>query len=126
MHARERADAKAKQREQKTGITDMFAAVEADVQELSIDDIVKVQKELASTELRKMLASAGPLKFSAIWAVLLKPFMLRVTNVKDICVELAKRGVIRNSWGGGNRKPKDEDPVELVAAKLPPKRDPPF
>ena len=41
--------------------------------------------------------------------------MLRVTNIKDICVKLAKAGIIRNSWGGGNRKPQDDDLIELIA-----------
>jgi len=39
---------------------------------------------------------------------------LRETNVKDICVELAKAGVIETSWGGGARKPKDQDLIKLV------------
>jgi hypothetical protein len=39
--------------------------------------------------------------------------MLRVTNVKDICVELAKMGKVKNTWGGGNRKPRDNDVIKL-------------
>jgi hypothetical protein len=39
--------------------------------------------------------------------------MLRETNVKDICVELAKADKIENTWGGGNRKPRDEDLIRL-------------
>jgi hypothetical protein len=38
---------------------------------------------------------------------------LRETNVKDICVELAKTGKIENTWGIGNRKPRDEDLIRL-------------
>ena len=34
--------------------------------------------------------------------------MLRETNVKDICVNLAKAGEIGNTWGGGNRKLRDD------------------
>jgi hypothetical protein len=33
--------------------------------------------------------------------------------VKDICVELARAGKIENTWGGGNRKPKDRDIIKL-------------
>jgi len=39
--------------------------------------------------------------------------MLRETNVKDICVELAKAGRIDKTWGGGNRKPQDTDVIKL-------------
>lgn len=39
--------------------------------------------------------------------------MLRETNVKDICVDLAKTGKIENSWGEDNRKPRDENIIKL-------------
>jgi hypothetical protein len=42
--------------------------------------------------------------------------MLRETNVKDICVALAKAGRIENTWGNGNRKPRDETVIKLKAA----------
>ena len=69
---------------------------------------------MASEDLLALLKELGPLKFSRIWALLLEPYMLRVTNVKDICVALAKSGKIKNSWGGSNRKPRDEDLIELT------------
>jgi hypothetical protein len=88
--------------------------MEGDVQELSIDEIVKEHEALASEDLLVFLKKLGPMKFSRVWALLLEPYMLRVTNVKDICVVLAKAGKLKNSWGGGNRKPRDEDLIELV------------
>ena len=39
--------------------------------------------------------------------------MLRETDVKDICVNLAKAGEIENTWGSGNRKPRDENLIKL-------------
>ena len=39
--------------------------------------------------------------------------MLRETNVKDICVDLAKAGKIENTWGGGNRKPRNDNLISL-------------
>lgn len=113
-HARDRADAKARKREEKTGISDMFTDVEGDVQESSIEEIVEEQKVLASEDLLALLKELGPMKFARVWAQLLEPYMLRVTNVKDICVALAQAGKIKNSWGGGNRKPRDEDLIELT------------
>ena len=111
-HARNRANARERKREVKTGSSDLFAGVEADIQELSIDDIVEEQKALARDDLLKMLKDFG-LDFSLVWTSLLQAHMLRVTNVKDICVELAKAGKIENTWGGGNRKPHDEDLIRL-------------
>jgi len=45
---------------------------------------------------------------------LLQAYMLRETNVKDICVELAKAGRILNTWGGGNRKPREDHLIQLT------------
>src|ERR1700676_4133369 len=39
--------------------------------------------------------------------------LFRETNVKDVCVDLAKTGKIENTWGGGNRKPTDDDMIKL-------------
>ncbi len=114
-NARDRANAKERKREDKTGSPDLFAGMDADVQELTIDDIVKEQKALASKDLLAVLQQFGPAHFSHVWTVLLQGYMLRVTNVKDICVDLAKDGKIENTWGGGNRKPRDEDTIMLKA-----------
>jgi hypothetical protein len=45
--------------------------------------------------------------------MLLQAYMLRVTNVKDICVDLAKIGEIEQTWNGGPRKPRDQDAIKL-------------
>jgi three-Cys-motif partner protein len=112
-HARDRANAKERKREDKTGAPDLFAGMDADVQELTIDDIVEEQKALASKDLLAVLQEFGTTHFSHVWTALLQTYMLRVTNVKDICVDLAKAGKIENTWGGGNRKPRDEDMIGL-------------
>jgi hypothetical protein len=113
-HARHRATAKERKREVQTGSPDLFAGVEADVQELTIDQIVEEQQAMATKELVRTLQEFGPLRFSHIWTMLLQAHMLRVTNVKDICIEPAKVGKIKNTWGGGNRKPRDEDIIRLT------------
>ena len=71
---------------------------------------MREQKELASKDLMNMLSQFG-LDFSLVWTALLQTYMLRVTNVKDLCVDLAKAGKIKNTWGGGNRKPRDADAI---------------
>ena len=86
------------------------------MQKETIDEIVNDQKALATKELLKILGEQGELKFSFVVASLLQAFMLRETNIKDICVELAKTGQIQNTWGGGNRKPHDEHIIGLKLA----------
>jgi hypothetical protein len=70
-------------------------------------------RSLAAESLINSLQKAGPLQFSRVVADLLQTHMLRETNVKDICVDLAKSGRIENTWGGGNRKPRDSDIIRL-------------
>jgi hypothetical protein len=86
----------------------------ADRQELSFEGLIEEEKLKASEDVLAELRKNGPMKFSHVWAHLLVPYMLRVTNVKDICVKLARDGAIRNNWGGGNRKPQDDDLIELT------------
>ncbi len=113
INARDRADAKERKREDKSGSPDLFSGLDADVQETTIDEIVEEQKALAAHDVLKLLRELGPMYFSKVWVILLQAYMLRVTNVKDICVDLAKIGKIDNTWGGGTRKPRDEDIIKL-------------
>jgi hypothetical protein len=113
LNARDRADAKERKREGRSGSPDLFSSFEADVQETTIDEIVEEQKTLASQEALRILRKLSPISFSNVWELLLQAYMLRVTNVKDICVDLAKVGAIENTWGGGNRKPRDQDVISL-------------
>lgn len=112
-HVKSRANAKEKKREDKSNIGDLFAGHEAEVQEATIDEIVDEQKALASADLMAALSQHGTLTFANVLVRLLQAFMLRETNVKDICVDLAKVGKIENTWGGGNRKPRDTDTIKL-------------
>lgn len=107
-HAKGRATAKERKREANTGTVDMFAAHHVEAQGDSIDDIVAEQKDLAAAHILRLLGEFGPMAFSKVVDILLQAHMLRETNVKDICVALAKDGKIQNTWGGGNRKPTDD------------------
>lgn len=113
LNARDRADAKERQRENRSGSPDLFSGLEADIQETSIDEIVEDQKALASSDILNILHEFGPISFSGLWEMILQAYMLRVTNVKDICVDLAKRGVIEQVWGSRIRKPRDQDTIRL-------------
>jgi three-Cys-motif partner protein len=115
-HARDRANAKERAREAKTGARDLFSGVEADLKETSIDELVEEQKRLAAAELLQILKQSDK-SFSSVWVQLLESYMLRITNVRDICVSLSKTGAIANTWGGGNRKPRDRDIISLSNQK---------
>jgi three-Cys-motif partner protein len=113
-HERNRANAKEKKREERSNIGDLFAGHHAEVQEATIDEIVDEQKALlASAELMAILTLHGQLCFSSVVVRLLQAYMLRETNIKDICVDLAKAGKIENTWGVGSRKPRDENMIKL-------------
>jgi hypothetical protein len=111
-HVRSRADAREKRREEQSDTADLFPCYHADVQEASIDSIISEQKKLASDNLLIILQQ-GPLPFSKVVIRLLKAYMLRETNVKDICVELAATGRIERTWSGGNRKPSESNLIRL-------------
>ena len=113
INARDRADAKERKRENRTGSPDLFSGVDADIQETTIDEVVEEQKASASHDVLAILREFGPISFSGLWEIILQAYMLRVTNVKDICVDLAKSGAIEQPWGGGTRKPRDEDVIRL-------------
>ena len=105
-----------RKRQTKTGATEMFAEFDADVREASIEEIVVEQKQLAKERLLEMLGAHGSLRFAEVVDVLLQAFMLRETNVKDVCVELSREGKIENSWGNGARKPNDLTQLTLATS----------
>ena len=113
QHERNRANARERKREARTGIVDMFAGHQATVKESSLDDIVEEQCALASSQLIDIISKEGSLCFDRVLAQLLEEFMLRETDVKDLCVMLAKQGRIENTWGRGNRKPRSGSIVRL-------------
>lgn len=113
LHAKNRSLAIENKREERSKTRNMFAAHEADIKEASIDEIVSEQKRLASNRLLEVLQNRPPIKFSTVVVSLLQAYMLRETNIKDICVDLAKLGKIEPTWGGSNRKPRDEDLIGL-------------
>ena len=113
LNARDRADAKERKRESRSGSSDLFSGLDADIQETTLDEIVEEQKTLASQEVLNILREFGPISFSGLWETILQAYMLRVTNVKDICLDLAKTGAIEQPWGGGTRKPRDQDAIKL-------------
>lgn len=112
-HAASRVAAKERKREERTGTADMFAGLTADTDAEAVDAIVREQMAEATAALKTLLA-AGPKTFAIVVDVLLEAFMLRETNVKTICADLARTGTIENTWGSGNRRPSDETIIRLT------------
>jgi three-Cys-motif partner protein len=114
-HVRDRATAREKKREDRSRTADLFPGYQAKVQETTIDEIVGEQKALALIDLMATLSQFGSLNFSRVLIGLLQIYTLRETDVKDICVDLARAGEIENTWGGGNRKLSDGS---MIKAKI--------
>lgn len=114
LHARDRSEAKARLKKTRTVEQDMFTEHEADVQEQSVHELVEEQKALAKIRAAELLFSLGAMTFERLVDHILPEFMLRETNMKDLCVELEKAGKIRKTWGAGGRKPGDGSQIELV------------
>jgi hypothetical protein len=118
QHEENRANARERLREERTNTRDMFSGHQASVQQATIDELVQEQMELATADLMSALAKSGPHLFSSVLVSLLQGYMLRETNVKDICVNLAKASKIENTWGTGNRKPRDNCLIKLTPAGI--------
>ena len=117
LQVKSRADARERKREERSRTADLFSGYQAEMQETTIDEIVDEQKRLASDDLVKTLALHGPLPFSRLVVRLQHAYMLRETNVKDICVDLAKSGQIENTWAGGKRKPRNSDMIKVTSLR---------
>jgi len=115
FHSRNRAAAQERRREKRTGISDMFPETHATVKETSIYEHIAEQSTTASATLLQILERNGEVGFEKVLSEILERYMLRETNVKDMCLELAKTGKIENTWGKGNRKPRDTSIIRLIA-----------
>ena len=111
-HEADRGKAKRRTKQARTGMADLFDDADHP-EDATLDELVAEAKEIAKKELVKELRRIGkPVPFSRVCAGILESFMLRETNAKDMCVELADEGIIRNSWaeaGSRQRKPSNDD-----------------
>ena len=92
-HAADRFDAKERKREEVSGSADLFYGMGNAVQSAGIDQLVSLQKEAARGYILTLL-SDGPKSFANVWPAVLQRFVLRETNVKDICVALFNAEVL--------------------------------
>ena len=106
QHEQDRFAAKERQQEAKTGQTSFFSTSLAWTSNSLIEELVLEQIALAKVRLVNIVSEEA-IPFVQLVPRLLQPFMLRETNVKDLCVALAKEGTIKNTWSPVNRKPVD-------------------
>ena len=100
-------------REERSKMGDLLSGHHADIEEANFDKVIEEQKALAADDLVGALSFVSPQNFSDVVVRLLQAYMLRETNVKDICIDLAKAGKIESTWGDGNRKPSDRSLIKL-------------
>jgi three-Cys-motif partner protein len=112
QQAADRSAAKERKREETSGSADMFAGMDAAVQSERIDEFIAAEMALASEFILTMLSN-GEKSFADVWIAVLQQFVLRETNVKDICGTLSRNGKIENTWRGNSRKPRDTDAIKL-------------
>ena len=115
-HERVRAHARTRKRNDVSGMNDMFSDHDDAESERMVERSIDAQLDLASDALLRLLSSGGELSFDQLVARLLELFMLRETNVRDICVSLAKSGQIESTWHGRTRKPQSRDVIRLKGA----------
>lgn len=115
QHFRNRAAAKYKKREAKTGIPDLFSEFSVDNQEAEFEKIIAEQRLLAANELLMTLRLKGPMLFTDVVSDLLQTYMIRETDVKNICLDLDRDGKIQNTWGKRPNKPKENNIIELAS-----------
>jgi three-Cys-motif partner protein len=122
-HESDRLAAKERDHEARTGQGSLFSNMTDQVQGSSVHDLVLEQIVLAKTRLLELVADE-PMRFSQLVPQLLQPFMIRETNVKDLCVELAKKRLVENTWSPANRKPNDAHLIGRFASSRPEKARP--
>lgn len=101
-----------------SGQTSLFAAADLDSSR-NFDAACASEKAAAATWLEQWLRECGTgTEFDEVWPLMLEMFMLRKTDAKDVCVELAGRGIVEASWklrGSRVRKPHGRDIIKLSA-----------
>ena len=82
-------------------------------QRTTIDDLIAERRALAAEWARNFIsANGGEASFDDICAEVMRSFMLRETNVKDVCLDLCESGTIEKTWE--KRKPKSGDHICLT------------
>lgn len=116
-HEGNRTGAKLDKKEQTTGTPDLFRESDPPEDQFLTNMIEELKMEASPFILDLVGNSGGRPSFFEVRTAVLRSFMLRETNVKDICVGLAEEGKIRPSWknrGSRIQKPGLHDLIILI------------
>jgi len=113
-HQQLRAKAKQTKRETRTSQNELFPADL--VQDTSFPALAAAEKIAAKVWVQEMLQDRGrSIRFGSLLPSILERYIVRETVAKDICVELADAGFIKNTWkAAGRRKPIDSSTIALA------------
>jgi three-Cys-motif partner protein len=116
-HQQLRAKAKQTKRETRTGQNELFGS--DSIPETSFAQLVEHNSQAAQKWIVALLKERNAsIQFGVLVLRVLETFVLRETNVKDVCVQLADDGLIENTWKSTSRKkPFDGTPIKLSAAE---------
>jgi hypothetical protein len=112
-HHQLRAKAKQTKREIRTGQNELFNSDM--IPETSFEQIVEEESQAAQKWIVARLKERNTsIQFGVLMLQVLELFVLRETNVKDVCVQLAKDGLIDNTWKPTSKnKPYDGSRIVL-------------
>lgn len=112
-HEKLRQDAKNRRHSERTGMADLFGGPTVP-DEKSLDTIIADLRGFASDWIVELLRENGSYPFEPLALAV----MLRETDVKDICVDLAQKGVITDTWKPERkRKPHGHHIIALARAR---------
>jgi three-Cys-motif partner protein len=115
-HEQNKQEVRAKEREAKTGQASLFDAA-ALPHASSLAHIVSAHYSYATQFIKEHLQfHEDPTTFGKLCTLVLPKFILRETNLKDICVQLADEGIIDASWEADKKKkPHDHHLIRLTS-----------
>jgi len=96
-HEKLRQDAKNRKQTERSGMDDLFGGPTVP-DEKSLETVIAELRGFASDWIMQSLKEHGDCQFELLALAVMQAFMLRETDVKDICVDLARRGIITNNW----------------------------
>jgi three-Cys-motif partner protein len=112
-HHQLRAKAKQTKRETRTGQNELFSSDL--ISETSFEQLIEENSQAAQNWIIALLKERNTsIQFGVLVLKVLELFVLRETNVKDVCVQLANDGLIDNTWKPASKnKPYDGSPITL-------------
>lgn len=115
-HGLRRDEAKQFKQENKTGQSSLFSAAQLQTVAPIDDQIIEFREQAKLWLEKELIENARAFPFSAVWPAMIETFMLKKSEAKRVCVEMAKAGTIRETWrddGSRRKTPGEDDLIEL-------------